>query len=87
MARGIVRTEQGKQLLAAQDLAHAGQLYGAMGDQELAQVLERASRDLTKPDEPAQNGNGTGSALMAGAAKAIQLLAPLAMKALMPIGL
>jgi len=48
LARGIARGEQGKKDLAAQDLAYASELYGAMGDLELSQDLHRASESCRR---------------------------------------
>ena len=86
LARGITRGEQGKQELAAQDLAYASDLYGAMGDLQLAQDLRRASEAISVPERKLKGGNGAGSALLSGAASAFQVLAPLALKAFMPVG-
>jgi len=87
LARGISRNEQGKSLLAAQDLTYAGQLYGAMGDQPLADELNKASQALTESPKKAKTGNGAGSALLGGATAAFKVLAPLAIKAFMPMGI
>ena len=87
LARGITRGEQGKKELAAQDLAYASDLYGAMGDALLAQELRSASEALTTPERKPRSGNGAGSALLSGATAAFQVLAPLAIKAFMPVGL
>lgn len=87
LARGISRNEQGKSLLAAQDLAYAGQLYGAMGDQHVADELKKASQSLSAPPKKNNGGNGAGSALLGGAATAFKVLAPLAMKAFIPVGI
>lgn len=86
LARGITRGEQGKKELAAQDFAYASDLYGAMGDTLLAQDLHRASEAITAPEAKPKGGNGAGSALLGGAASAFQVLAPLALKAFMPVG-
>jgi uncharacterized protein YjbI with pentapeptide repeats len=86
LARGITRGEQGKKELAAQDLAYASDLYGAMGDTVLAQDLRRASETIRAPERKPKSGNGAGSALLSGAASAFQVLAPLALKAFMPVG-
>ena len=86
LARGISRGEQGKKELAAQDLAYASDLYGAMGDTQLAQELRLASEAISAPERKAKGGNGAGSALLSGAASAFQVLAPLALKAFMPVG-
>ncbi|MBM5784194.1 MAG: pentapeptide repeat-containing protein [Cyanobacteria bacterium K_DeepCast_35m_m1_288] len=86
LARGITRGEQGKKELAAQDLAYASDLYGAMGDMILAQDLRRASEAINAPEAKPKKGNGAGSALLSGAASALQVLGPLALKAFIPVG-
>ena len=50
------------------------------------QLKEASQRVYNSPDEanPA-NGNGIGSALLSGALSAAQALAPIALKALMPM--
>lgn len=87
LARGLSRSEQGKQVPAANDLAYAGQLYGAMGETAVAEELNQASQVLLKKPKGAKGGNGAGSALLSGAASVFKLLAPIAMKAFMPIGI
>ena len=53
MARGLSRGEQGKDDLAARDLAHASQLFADQGDIVKADQLEQASRRIyNSPDEP-----------------------------------
>ena len=87
VARGLSRGEQGKNDLASRDFAYAGKLFADQGDMIKADQLERASRrvyeDQDQPDIP--SGNGVGSALISGALSAIQVLAPIALKTLMPI--
>ena len=86
VARGLSRGEQGKQQLAAKDLSHAGSLFAAKGDQIKADQLKLASeRVYDKPQQGAPSGNGMGSALLSGALSAAQALAPIALKALMPM--
>ena len=87
VARGLSRGEQGKDDLASRDLAHAGQLFADQGDMVKAEQLEQASRRVyDSPDKPgAVNSNGIGSAILSGALSAAQTLAPIALKALMPI--
>ena len=87
MARGLSRGEQGKNDLAAQDLAHAGRLFAEQGDQVKAdQLLEASQRaQALLPDTNGPNGNGVGSTLLSGALSAAQLLGPIALKALMPM--
>ena len=86
VARGLSRGEQGKHDLAAKDLSHAGSLFAAQGDQVKADQLELASqRVYDEPEQNAASGNGMGSALLSGALSAAQALAPIALKALMPM--
>ena len=87
VARGLSRGEQGKNDLASRDLAHAGRLFAEQGDQVKADQLMAASRKVyDSPDDPAApKGNGVGSALLSGALSAAQALAPIALKALMPM--
>jgi tetratricopeptide (TPR) repeat protein len=88
IARGIARTEQGKTTLAAQDFGYASVLYERMGDLIEAEQLKKASQLLLEdPKAPKKSGNGIGSQLMGGALAAFQFLAPLAAKALMPLGI
>lgn len=87
VARGLSRGEQGKDDLAARDLAHAGQLFADQGDMVKADQLKEASQRVyelpNQPDTP--SGNGVGSVLVSGALSAVQALAPIALKALMPM--
>ena len=87
VARGLSRGEQGKDDLAARDLAHAGRLFADQGDMVKADQLREASLRVyqipNQPDTP--SGNGIGSALINGALSTAQALAPIALKALMPI--
>lgn len=87
VARGLSRGEQGKDDLASRDLVHASQLFINKGDVLKADQLLEASQNIyhieKKIDMP--GGNGAGSALISGALSAIQTLAPIALKALMPI--
>ena len=87
VARGLSRGEQGKTELAASDLAHAGRLFDQQGDAIKAEQLLQASKKVyTKPDQPGgQSANGMGSMLLSGAISAAQALAPIAIKALMPM--
>ena len=59
-----------------------------MGDLIEAEQLKKASQLLLDdPKAPQKSGNGIGSQLMGGAMAAFQFLAPLAAKALVPLGL
>ena len=87
MARGLSRGEQGKNELAIHDFVYASQLFAERGDNVKAEQLLEASRlvyDIdNEPDAP--SGNGVGSALISGALSTAQDLAPIALKALMPM--
>ena len=84
LARGISRGKQGKLELAAQDFRFAASLYTQQGDMETAQRLDQAAEEMLKPDVKAKGGNGMGSQLLNGAMQAIQVLAPLATKMMLP---
>lgn len=84
VARGISRTEQGKTAEGAQDLRHASALYRQMGDLSQAQELATAAEQISAPPRQARSGNGIASGLAGGAMSAIQLLAPIAIKAFAP---
>lgn len=86
VARGLSRGEQGKDRLASDDFAYAGELFAEQGDAIKADQLKEASQrvfgDLKKAGTP--SGNGIGSALLGGAVSTMQALAPIALKALIP---
>ena len=87
VARGLSRGELGKNDLASKDLAHAGRLFAQQGDNVKAdQLLNASQRVYDEPDNPgAPSGNGIGSTLLNGALSTAQALAPIALKALMPM--
>jgi uncharacterized protein YjbI with pentapeptide repeats len=87
VARGLSRGELGKDDLASRDLAYAGELFADQGDMVKADQLKEASQRVYEmPNQPeTPKGNGVGSALISGALSAVQALAPIALKALMPI--
>ena len=87
VARGLSRGEQGKSDLAASDFAHAGRLFEQQGDATKAEQLRQASQKVyANPDQAGgQSGNGMGSMLLSGAITAAQVLAPIAIKALVPM--
>ena len=67
--------------------AHAGELFADRGDMVKADQLREASRRVhdIKNETDGASGNGVGSALLGGALSTAQALAPIAIKALMPI--
>ena len=86
VARGISRGELGRLNQAANDLAYAGTLFEQSGDTSKAQQLEAASQRLKADlDSDSPDGYGVGSTLLGGALSVVQSLAPLALRALMPL--
>ena len=87
VARGLSRGEQGKDDLASRDFAYAGELFAEQGDTTKAEQLKKASQRVydikNQTDEP--SGSGIGSLLLSGALSTAQIIAPIALKALMPI--
>jgi tetratricopeptide (TPR) repeat protein len=86
VARGISRSEQGKNDLASNDFSYAATLYERGGETGQALELREAARRLQAPAPKPRGGNGVGSQLMSGALSAVQFLAPLAAKAFLPVG-
>jgi tetratricopeptide (TPR) repeat protein len=82
VARGISRAEQGKTAEAIQDLNQASQLYLAAGDTAQANQLNAAVERLQQPEKRPRKGNGLASNLASGAIQALQILAPIAIKAM-----
>ena len=87
LARGLTRAEQGKRPEAQQDLVYAAALYERQGDQAEAKRIQAAARQLGEAPQKQVGGNGLGGALLSGAVGLAQALAPLALKALVPMGL
>ena len=88
VARGLSRGELGRFDDAARDLAYAGRLFEQEGDQVKAEQLKAASERVTHENggnTADEQGNGVGSALLRGTLSAIQSLAPIALRALMPL--
>jgi uncharacterized protein YjbI with pentapeptide repeats len=86
VARGISRSEQGKTEAAAQDLSYAAKLYEQGGELEQANQLRKAATAMGGASKKRNEGNGLGGQLLTGAAGLIQALAPLAIKAFVPVG-
>jgi len=87
LARGVSRADQGKQEEARQDLDYAAALYERQGDKEEAKRIQEAARQVGAAPAKKTSGNGMGGALLSGAMGLAQFLAPLALKALVPMGL
>jgi uncharacterized protein YjbI with pentapeptide repeats len=85
LARGLSRADQGKQEEARQDLDYAAALYARQGDKEEAQRIQAAANQVGAAPAKKASANGMGSALLSGAVGLAQYLAPLALKALVPL--
>ena len=87
VARGLSRGEQDKNKLASRDFVYASQLFAKQGDDIKAEQLLEASRLIYNIDNESDppSGNGIGSAFIGGALSTVQALAPIALKALMPM--
>lgn len=85
VARGIARSEQGKNQEAVADLNYAASLYEQGGDATTARELRQVSSDLQKPADRKAAGNGLGGQLLSGAMGLAGAVAPLAMKFLVPM--
>ena len=90
VARGISRSEQAKDDLASNDFRYAGALFQQGGNPAISEQLQKAAvavqtRRSERTDHP--SGNGWGGQILSGMAGAAQALVPLAMKALVPLGI
>jgi tetratricopeptide (TPR) repeat protein len=83
-ARGLSRSELGRQEEAAADLDQAAALLSAQGDLTQAEELRTAAQRLREPEKKPKSGNGLGGQLITGAAGMAQVLLPLASKFLVP---
>jgi hypothetical protein len=86
VARGISRSEQGKNELAGNDFAYAATLYEREGNIDQANQLRKAATAMGTSTKKRNEGNGIGGQLLTGAAGLIQAIAPLAIKAFVPVG-
>ena len=90
VARGISRSEQAKDDLAAADFNYAAALYQQQGSAAWADQLKAAADAIGQrryEDNATEEGGGIGSQLLGGAISGLRMIAPLAAKALMPFGL
>jgi len=90
VARGISRSEQAKDDLAAADFRYAAALYKTLGAEAWATQLKSAADSVSKrrfeSDTP-NEGKGMGGQFLQGAMASLRMLAPIAAKALVPLGL
>lgn len=87
LARGLTRAEEGDLISASQDLSYAGKLYKRLGDNKLSDQLHNLSESIRAPRKRQRDGNGAGIAAVGGTLSVLRMLAPLAMKILVPMGL
>ena len=90
IARGISRSEQAKDDIAAADFRYAASLYLKSGQTEVVEQLQTAAEAVQKRRKKASqtvSGKGWGGQILNGMTSLAQTLAPLAMKALIPMGL
>lgn len=90
IARGITRSELAKDELAANDFRYAATLYAQQGDQEISTQLMNAAQEVSQrrlKRTDSSKGNGWGGQVLSGLTSMAQALAPLAIKALVPIGM
>ena len=90
VARGISRNEQAKDELSAADFRYAASLYEEQGNREWAEQLEKAANAVRVrrfEDKIVNEGAGVGIQLLEGAITGLRMIAPIAAKALIPLGL
>ena len=90
VARGISRNEQAKDDLSAADFRYAASLYEQQGSHEWAEQLQDAADAVSQrrfKNESVNEGKGMGSQLLEGTITGLRMIAPIAAKALIPLGL
>ena len=90
VARGICRSEQIKDDSAAADFRYAGLLFERQGNTAWAQRLRDAAQSIEQRqvhDMSESEGSGLGHQLLEVTMTSLRLIAPIAAKALIPIGL
>jgi len=90
VARGLCRSEQTKDQLAVADFLYAAELYQKLGSEDWAKQLIAAADSVDKrqyASSPSKEGKGLGGQVLQGAMTAFRMLAPVAGKALAPLGL
>ena len=90
VARGISRSEQAKDVLAAADFRYAADIYRTQGADEWATQLTVAANEVQKrrfESKAPREGQGIGGQLLEGGITAVRVLAHIAARALTPLGL
>ena len=90
VARGISRSEQAKDEIAAADFRYAAVIYEEEGQTTWALQLRKAAESIQgrrlKEQSPGE-GKGLGIQLLNNTVAGLRMLAPIAAKALIPMGL
>jgi len=90
VARGISRSEQAKDDLASQDFSYAALLFEKQGAEAWAEQLNQAADSISSrryQQTTKESGSGVGNQILQGTISGLRMLAPLAAKALIPLGL
>ena len=90
VARGISRSEQAKDDIAAADFQYAASLYATQGSLAWAEQLREVAHSVSQRrfEETSTNeGKGLGGQLLQSTISGLRLIAPIAAKALIPMGL
>ena len=90
VARGISRSEQAKDDIAAADFQYAASLYATEGSLIWAEQLKEAAVSLRQRrfvDTSTSEGRGLGGQILQSTISGIRMIAPIAAKALIPMGL
>jgi hypothetical protein len=90
VARGISRSEQAKDDIAAADFNYAASLYEAQESMRWADQLRAAALSVNErrfKDRSTKSHGGMGSQLLQSSISGLRMIAPIATKALLPFGL
>ena len=90
VARGISRSEQAEDDIASADFRYAALLYEKQGATQWVTQLKNLADSVSQrryKDHSPKEGKGIGSQIAQGAIAGLQMIAPIAAKALVPMGL
>ncbi len=90
VARGISRSEQAKDDIAAADFVYAASLYATQGSLAWAEQLREVAHSVSQrrfEDTSTNEGKGLGGKLLQSTISGLRLIAPIAAKVLIPMGL
>ena len=90
VARGISRSEQAKDEIAAADFRYASSLYAKRGSLEWAEQLREAADSISQrrfENTSTNEGRGLGGQILQSTITGLRMIAPIAAKALIPVGL